>query len=101
MLLMLFRAVVAAREREDQRIIPLKLAESAQSVRVIGQLVVGKGASRHDVRAHTWTPSTGELGAAHVDGASDSGGRAKKTLAQLMDRVHQLWLASAKPPFAA
>jgi len=59
MLLMLLRAVVAAREREDQRVIALKLAELAQCTRVIGQLVVGKGASGHDVRPHSWIPPMG------------------------------------------
>jgi hypothetical protein len=57
MLLVLLRAVMAAREREDQRVIALQLAESAQCARVVGQLVVGKGASGHDVRAHDFTPS--------------------------------------------
>src|SRR6516225_5410415 len=79
MLLMLFWTVVAARQREDQRITSLKLTELARSVRVIGQLVVGKSTARYDVRAHTWTPSMGELGAALVDGGSDPGGGAKNT----------------------
>src|SRR5271168_550159 len=51
-LLVLFWAVVAAREGEDQRILTLQLAQRALGVRVIWQLVVGKRASRHDVRAH-------------------------------------------------
>ena len=42
MLLVLLRAVVAAREREDQRVLALQLAQLARRVRVIGQLVVGK-----------------------------------------------------------
>ena len=38
MLLVLFRAVVAAREREDQRVISLEVAELAQRARMVGQL---------------------------------------------------------------
>ena len=59
MLLVLLRAEVAAREREDQRIIALKFAEPAQRAGVIGELVVGKSGAGHDVRAHSWTPSMG------------------------------------------
>src|SRR5258705_3328258 len=59
MLLVLLWTVVAAREREDQRIIALQLAELARIARVIGQLVVGKNASRHNVRTHDWTPPMG------------------------------------------
>ena len=58
MLLVLLRAVVAAREREDQRVVALQLAEPAWRARVIGQLVVGKGASGRDVSAHGWSPSS-------------------------------------------
>ena len=49
MLLVLLGAVVAAREREDQRVVALQLAEPPHGVRVVGQLVVGKDASGHDV----------------------------------------------------
>ena len=52
MLLVLLRAVVAAREREDQRVVALQLAELARRVRVVGQLVVGKRAAGHDVGTH-------------------------------------------------
>jgi hypothetical protein len=52
MLLVLLWAVVATREREDQGIIALQLAELAQVSPVIGQLVVWKNASPHDIRAH-------------------------------------------------
>lgn len=45
MLLVFFWAVMAAREREDQRIVTLWLAELAQFPRVLGQLVVGENAS--------------------------------------------------------
>src|SRR6478752_1919435 len=55
-LLVLFRAVVAARKREDQRIVALKLAERTNDVRVVGQLVVGKRAAGCDVGAHCWLP---------------------------------------------
>src|SRR5207249_4456383 len=56
MLLVLLRAVVAAREREDQRVLALQLAELAWGRCVIGQLVIGKGASGRDVRTHGRTP---------------------------------------------
>jgi hypothetical protein len=56
MLLVLLRAIVAACEREDQRVVALEFTELALFVRVIGQLVVGENASGHDVRAHGWTP---------------------------------------------
>src|SRR6476620_2614003 len=52
MLLVLFRAVVAAGEREDQRVVALQLAEPAHGIRVVGQLVVGKDAARHNVGTH-------------------------------------------------
>ncbi len=42
MLLMLLRAVVAAREGEDHRVVALDLAELAERLRVVGQLVVGE-----------------------------------------------------------
>src|SRR5262249_3692868 len=56
-LLVLLRTVVATREREDHRVLALDLAQLTRRVGVIGQLVVGKLASRLDVRAHGWTPS--------------------------------------------
>ena len=40
MLLVFLWAVVAARERENQRVVALELAESAYCTRVIGQFVV-------------------------------------------------------------
>jgi ABC-type uncharacterized transport system permease subunit len=52
MLLVFFRAVVTAREREDQWIIALKLTQLAQGTRVIGKFVVGENASGHDIRTH-------------------------------------------------
>ena len=39
-----FGAVMAAREREDRRIVTLQLAELAQLPRVIGQFLVGENA---------------------------------------------------------
>src|ERR1700687_2734058 len=56
MLLMFLRAIVAAREGEDQRIIALEFAEFTQCARVIGQFVVGEDTSGRDIRAHGWTP---------------------------------------------
>ena len=52
MLLVLLRAVVAACEREDQRVVALQLAEPSLLLGVIGQLVVRKYAARHDVGTH-------------------------------------------------
>ena len=46
MLLVLLRAVVAAREREDQGIVALQLAEPSWDALVIGQLVVRERAAR-------------------------------------------------------
>ena len=51
-LLVLLGAVVPAREREDQRVVALDLAELSTSVLVIGQLVVGEGAAGDDVATH-------------------------------------------------
>jgi hypothetical protein len=42
MLLVFLRAVVAAREREDQRVVALEFAKFAQCARMIGQFVIGK-----------------------------------------------------------
>jgi hypothetical protein len=56
MLLVFFRAVVAAGKRQDEGIITLEFAEPAQSARVIGQLIVWKNGSGYDIRAHGWTP---------------------------------------------
>jgi hypothetical protein len=42
---------VAAREREDHRVVALQLAKPARSARIVGQLVVGKGGSGHHVSA--------------------------------------------------
>ena len=52
MLLVLLRAVVAAREREDEGVVALQLAEPARDILVIGQLVVGEGGAGNDVGAH-------------------------------------------------
>src|ERR1700683_721950 len=56
MLQVLLRAVVAAREREDQRVVAQEFAECADCARVIGQLVVGENASGHNIRTHDSTP---------------------------------------------
>src|SRR3954454_19610477 len=68
MLLVLLGAVVAAREREDQGIIALNLAQAARRVRVIGQLVVRKNGPRCEVVAHLVSFVVGldkELNACH------------------------------------
>ena len=52
MLLVLLRAVVAAREREDHRIAALDVAELTDGAGVVGQRVVREDASRDDVGAH-------------------------------------------------
>ena len=49
---MLLGAVVPAREREDQGVLALDLAELSREVLVVGQLVVGEGAAGGDVAAH-------------------------------------------------
>src|SRR5271170_3925141 len=56
MLLVFFRAVVAARERQYQRIIALEFAEPARCAGMIGQLIVGKNFSGYEVMAHDWIP---------------------------------------------
>src|SRR5579863_9430151 len=56
MLLVFLRAIVAAREREDQRVVALKFADLAQFARVIGQFVVGENASGHNIRTHGLLP---------------------------------------------
>src|SRR5581483_2041114 len=58
MLLVFFRAVMAARKRQDEGIVTLKFAKAAQCARVIGQLKVRKNGSRYEVRTHGWTPSS-------------------------------------------
>ena len=42
MLLVFLRTVMAAGQRENQRVVTLQLAELSQRARVIGQLIVGK-----------------------------------------------------------
>src|SRR5215470_8375360 len=49
MLLVFFRAEVAARQHQDQRIAALKLAQGADGGRVIRQRVIGEDAARDDV----------------------------------------------------
>src|SRR6266487_6615739 len=52
MLLMLLGAIVAARERENQRVVTLQVTEPAHGVRMVGKLVVGEHCARRDVRTH-------------------------------------------------
>src|SRR5271166_3591738 len=56
-LLVLFGAVVAARQGEDQRIAALKLAELAHRTGVVRESVIRKDAARSDVRTHRMTAS--------------------------------------------
>src|SRR5689334_11767263 len=51
-LLVFLRAVVAAREGEDQRIAALQFAERAYRARVVRESVVREDAARSDVRTH-------------------------------------------------
>src|ERR1700722_2037590 len=51
-LLMLFGAVVAARQGEDQRIAALQFAERTHRAGVVRESVIGKNAARPDVRTH-------------------------------------------------
>ena len=65
-LLVLLRAVVAAREREDEGVVALQLAEPPRDVRMIGQLVVGERAAGGDVGAHRGDP-LGRSGRCRLD----------------------------------
>src|SRR5580700_7304565 len=56
-LLVLFGAVVAAGQGEDQRIAALKLAECAHRASVVRQSVIGEDAARSDIRTHRMTAS--------------------------------------------
>jgi hypothetical protein len=56
---MLLRALVTARECEDQRVLALQLAEPAQSARMIGQFEAGKNTSGHDIKSACWDISDG------------------------------------------
>src|SRR5436305_15089777 len=58
-LVVLLRAVVAAREREDHRVVALDLAEGARDPVVVGQLVVGERGAGDDVGAHPDPPWSG------------------------------------------
>jgi hypothetical protein len=53
MLLVLFVTVVAAREREDQRIATLKLAQRADGAGVVGQHRIGDGPAGDDAGERT------------------------------------------------
>ena len=52
MLLVLFRAVMAARERQYERVIALEFAEPARCARVIGLLIIRKNGSGYQFRGH-------------------------------------------------
>src|ERR1700733_3057863 len=62
MLLVFFRAVMAARKRQNQGIIALEFAEPARGVGVIGQLIVRKNVSGYEVIAHDLIPFTDAIG---------------------------------------
>ena len=49
---MLFRAVVAARQGQDQRIAALKLAQRADVAGVVGQRIIGEGTAGDNVGTH-------------------------------------------------
>ena len=51
-LLVLLRAVVAAGQREDQRVAALQLAERADDAGVVRERVVGEDATGNDVGTH-------------------------------------------------
>ena len=55
MLLVLLRAVIAPRQREDQRVVALELAQPSHRVGVIRQSVVREGSARSDIRTHGMT----------------------------------------------
>jgi len=52
-----FRTVAAAGEHQHQGVASLQLREGAAHAALVRELVVGKGGSGHDVRAHGRTPS--------------------------------------------
>src|SRR5271166_5585743 len=56
-LLVLFGAVVAARQGEDQRIAALKLAERTHRAGVVRESIIGEDSARSDVRTHRMTLS--------------------------------------------
>src|SRR5580700_10848785 len=57
MLLVLLRAVIAACERENQRVATLNLAELADGAGVVRQGVVREDAAGFDVGTHGWNAS--------------------------------------------
>jgi hypothetical protein len=58
-LLVFLGAVVTSRQRENQRILALQLAQLARCTQVIGKLEVGKDCPRYHIGAHHTTPVTG------------------------------------------
>jgi hypothetical protein len=56
-LLVLFGAVVAARQGEDQRIAALEVAELAHRAGVIRQSIIREDTARPDIRTHRMTAS--------------------------------------------
>src|SRR5579862_8205166 len=69
MLLVLLRAIVPPRKREDQRIIALQFAQLAQRFSVIGQFVVGENASGGNVRTHVRAPAMESRASGYFDGS--------------------------------
>src|SRR5579864_5854442 len=67
MLLVLLRAIVPPRKREDQRIVALQFAELAQRFSVIGQFVVGENASGGNIRTHVRAPPMGSRRIGYFD----------------------------------
>ena len=58
-LLVLLRAVVAACQRQDERVVALDLPDAADGAGVVGQRVVGEDAAGADVGTHGVTSSAG------------------------------------------
>src|ERR1700759_4457174 len=83
MLMVLLRAVVAARECEDQRIVALQLAQLARRFLVVRQLVVRELAARDDVRAHYRRLS---LSARHRRSCADGFRRRRDLAAERLQR---------------
>src|SRR3954471_2356921 len=84
MLLVLLGAEQAARQREDQRIVALKLAQLAGDFGVVRQLVVRKGGARNDVSTHA---STNFLSAGHRRSRADGLGRPRDLALEHLQRV--------------
>lgn len=68
MLPVLFRAVVATRERQDQRVPALELTQRADGAGVVGQRIIWEGAAGDDVGTHGLIASPPRRGC-DLDGA--------------------------------